>query len=378
MKIADLVAAMERIAPTRLAEPWDNVGLLAGAAAADLRGPVLLTIDLTEAVAHEALRRSCGAVIAYHPPLFEPVRRLTDETERGRALLALLRAGMAVYSPHTALDAAPGGMNDWLADGLLGPRDSGGGGDRRALRSAASLPDTQEVKIVTFVPREHADAVRNALASAGAGIIGNYEACSFGVIGRGTFFGGEGANPAVGQAGRLEEVEELRLEMVCSRRALPLAMEVLRRFHPYEEPAVDVYELVPRPSRAVGAGRRIALDHAASIDELGTRLKRHLGVPVLQIARANDAPIERIGVCPGAGGSLAPMALAEGCQLFVTGEMKHHELRAAVSQGLSVILAGHTQTERPYLPVLAGRLAGELPGVQAVISEEDREPWVAA
>jgi dinuclear metal center YbgI/SA1388 family protein len=377
MKIADLVAAMERIAPSHLAEPWDNVGLLLGAGAADLRGPVLLTIDLTEAVAHEALRRSCGAVIAYHPPLFDPVRRITDGNEFGRVAVALMGAGVAVYSPHTALDAAPGGMNDWLADGLIGPGDSGGGGDRRALRSAAVRPDTQEVKVVTFVPRDSADAVRNALATAGAGIIGHYEACSFAAPGRGTFLAGAGASPAVGEVGRFEEVEELRLEMVCSKRALPLALETLRRFHPYEEPAVDVYELLPRPTRAVGAGRRITLDHAAGIDELAARLKRHLGVSVVQIARATDRPVERIGVCPGAGGSLAPMALAEGCQLFVTGEMKHHELRAAVAQGLSVLLAGHTQTERPYLPVLAARLGRELPGVQAVVSEEDREPWVA-
>lgn len=378
MKIAELIAAMERIAPPRLAESWDNVGLLMGATESELRGPILLTIDLTEAVAHEALRRACGAVIAYHPPIFEPVSRITDATESGRVMLALLGAGVAVYSPHTALDAAPGGMTDWLADGLLGPQDSGGGGDRRALRVAGSLPHTQEVKVVTFVPRDRADDVRNALASAGAGIIGGYEVCSFAAPGRGTFLPGEGTRPSIGEAGKLEEVEELRLEMVCSKRALPLALETLRRFHPYEEPAIDVYDLAPRPVRGEGAGRRITLDHGVSIDELAARLKKHLNVPVVKVARANNEPIERIGVCPGAGGSLVPLAIADGCELFVTGEMKHHEIRQALAQGLSVLLAGHTQTERPYLPLLASRLVGMLQGVQVLISKEDREPWVSA
>lgn len=378
MKIAELIAAMERIAPPRLAEPWDNVGLLMGAAGSELRGPVLLTIDLTEAVAHEALRRACGAVIAYHPLIFEPINRITDETENGRVMLALLGAGVAVYSPHTALDAAPGGMTDWLADGLLGPQDSGGGGDRRALRVAGSLPDTQEVKVVTFVPRDKADVVRNALASAGAGIIGGYEVCSFATPGRGTFLPGEGTRPSIGEAGKLEEVEELRLEMVCSKRALPLALETMRRFHPYEEPAIDVYDLAPRPVRGEGAGRRITLDHGVSIEELAARLKKHLGVPVVKVARAGNQPIERIGVCPGAGGSLVPLAIADGCELFVTGEMKHHEIRQALAQGLSVLLAGHTQTERPYLPLLASRLGEALTGVQMLISKEDREPWVSA
>ncbi len=377
MKIADLVAAVERIAPPELAEPWDNVGLLMGSRDARIAGPILLTIDLTEAVAEEAVRLKCGAVVAYHPPIFEALKRITDSTEAGRVAIRLLGAGIAVYSPHTALDAAPGGMTDWLAEGLLGPKDAGGGGDRRALRSYSDLPRTQELKIVTFVPVAKLDGVRNAMASAGAGIIGNYTVCSFDSAGHGTFLGGPGSKPAAGRAGTLETSPEHRLEMVCSRGALALVLETLRRFHPYEEPAIDVYELVARPSRSVGAGRRITLDHAASLDELATRLKTHLGIDGVKIGPANDHPIERIGVCPGAGGSLVPLALETGCQLFVTGEMKHHEIRAAIADGLSVMLAGHTQTERPFLKLLAPRLSKELGGAKVRVSAEDREPWIA-
>lgn len=377
MKIANLIDAMQRIAPPELAEPWDNVGLLMGSRDAELAGPVLLTIDLTEAVAAEACRLQCGVVIAYHPPIFEPIKQITCATEAGRVALKLLRAGIAVYSPHTALDAAPNGMTDWLAEGLLGPKDAGGGGDRRALRSHTELPRTQELKVVTFAPMEKLDDLRKAMASAGAGIIGGYEVCSFSTAGHGTFFGGEGTRPALGEAGRLETVVEHRLEMVCSRDALALVLETLRRFHPYEEPAIDVYELMERPHRAAGAGRRITLDHAATLDELATRLKTHLGVKSVKIAPASDEPIDRIGVCPGAGGSLVPLALKAGCQLFVTGEMKHHELRAATANGLSVMLAGHTQTERPFLKLLAPRLSEQLGGAQVLVSAEDREPWLA-
>lgn len=377
MKIADLIAAMERIAPPELAEPWDNVGLHMGSREATIGGPVLLTIDLTEAVVAEAIRLGCGAVMAYHPPIFEPMKRITDATEVGRVALELLRAGIAVYSPHTALDAAPNGMTDWLAEGLLGPKDAGGGGDRRALRSFAATPHTQELKVVTFVPLEKLDDLRKAMASAGAGIIGNYEVCSFSSAGHGTFMGGAGSRPTVGETGRFETVQEQRLEMVCSRRALALVIETLRSFHPYEEPPIDIYELMAKPGRAIGAGRRITLDHAATLEELAVRLKTHLGVSGVKIGPANDLPIERIGVCPGAGGSLIPLALEAGCQLFVTGEMKHHEIRAAIASGLSVMLAGHTQTERPFLKLLAPRLSKELGGAEIVVSTEDREPWIA-
>jgi len=377
MKIADLIDAMGRIAPLELAEPWDNVGLLMGSTDSEIEGPVLLTIDLTEAVAEEAVRLRCAAVMAYHPPIFEAMKRITCETEAGRVALKLLGAGIAVYSPHTSLDAAPNGMTDWLAEGLLGPKDAGGGGDRRALRSFAALPRTQELKVVTFVPVAKLDIVRNAMASAGAGIIGNYTVCSFDNAGHGTFLGGAGSTPAVGRAGALETSAEHRLEMVCSRSALALVLETLRQFHPYEEPAIDVYQLVGKPGRAVGAGRRITLDHAATLDELAARLKAHLGVSGVKIGPASDEPIERIGVCPGAGGSLVPLALDAGCQLFVTGEMKHHEIRAATSSGLSVMLAGHTQTERPFLKLLAPRLSKELGGAKVIVSAEDREPWIA-
>jgi hypothetical protein len=234
------------------------------------------------------------------------------------------------------------------------------------------------VKVVTFVPTKDVDHVRNALASAGAGIIGDYQVCSFSAAGKGTFLGGAGTTPAIGKPAKLEEVGELRLEMVCSKAALPLAMEVLRQFHPYEEPAVDVYELLGKPDRYVGAGRRVTLDHPATLAELASRLKAHLGIEVVNIAcaRPKDTPVERVGVCPGSGAALVPAARADGCEVFVTGEMKHHEVLDALNSGLSLILAGHTNTERGYLARLAEQLRAALPGIDAHVSTSDRSPRV--
>jgi dinuclear metal center YbgI/SA1388 family protein len=374
MNIADLVQAMERVAPRRYAQSWDNVGLLLGDARAPLAGPVLLAIDMTEAVVDEA---GAGSVIvAYHPPVWAPLKRITAEDPKQRVLLTAARQGIAVYSPHTSLDAVPGGITDWLCEGLSGGEEGKVAGDLRALEPHHCLDEHQEVKLVTFVPEGEADRLRNALASAGAGIIGAYTVCSFGVRGTGTFFGEEGTNPAVGRSGRLERAEELRLEMVCSRAALPLAMETLAEFHPYEEPAVDVYELLPRPVRRAGAGRRVVLDRPATITELADRLKGHLGVPVVKIApsRAEGEPLTHVGVCPGAGSSLAGPAMRAGCEVFVTGEMKHHEVLEAVQHGMGIILAGHTNTERGYLPRLARSLGEHLPGVEVRVSKTDRTP----
>lgn len=373
--------AVETIAPPEYAESWDRVGLLAGDRGREIGGPVMLTIDLTERVLDEAIAARAGAMIAYHPPIWEPLKRITADTPRQRIILRAIEAGMAIYSPHTALDAVPGGITDWLCEGLSGADTSGAGGkiagDCRALTAHESIAATQQVKIVTFVPEKDADQVRSALASAGAGIIGNYQLCSFSAMGTGTFFGGEGSSPRAGEAGQLARVAELRLEMVCSRSALALALETVRRLHPYEEPAIDVYELVSQPARNSGAGRRLVLDRPATLAELAVRLKSFLGPARVRVAAVgDDVPITHVGVCPGSGASLSPAAAREGCQVYVTGEMSHHDVVGALHAGMSVIVAGHTNTERGYLPRLAERLRGLLPGLTFRLSVQDRDPLV--
>ena len=98
-------------------------------------------------------------------------------------------------------------------------------------------------KLVVFVPREALDTVRNALFDAGAGRIGNYERCSWYTEGTGTFLGGVGSSPDVGQAGREERVAELRLETVYPVEREDEVVAALRAAHPYEEPAYDLYPL---------------------------------------------------------------------------------------------------------------------------------------
>lgn len=377
-RVSDLTAAMDRITPLALAEPWDNAGLILGDPN-DTLDAVLLTIDLTDEVLEEALEHGARAIVAYHPPIWEPLRRVRAHVGTEHIIHRAVRAGVSVYSPHTAADAAPDGTTDWLADGVIDPQPgTAGGADRRALEPAANPREHADVKIVTFVPEPDLDRVRSALASAGAGHIGEYELCSYVSPGHGTFKGSERSNPAVGTPGSFETAPELRLEMVCPRKALPLALETLRSFHPYEEPAVDVYELVTKPQRRTGTGRRLMLDHPASIETIANRLKAHLGVPTVKIAPAAgkdpSSEVSTIGLCPGAGAPLAPVALADGCELFVTGEMKHHEVKEAVAEGLSIILAGHTSTERGYLPRLKHRLQAELQGVAVHVSAKDKSP----
>lgn len=365
--VADLTSTLDRLCPPSLAESWDNVGLLLGRRT-DPVTRVLLCIDLLDSVVDEAISREVDAIVAYHPPIFTGLKSLTADTAQGAALLATIQAGIAVHSPHTAADAAVGGVNDWLADGL-------GPGTAEAIRPASSLPSSEAFKIVTFAPPDAIEAIRVAMAAAGAGRIGDYDQCSTETAVVGTFRGGETTNPVVGRRGRLERVDERRLEMVCSGAALGAAIEALRQAHPYEEPAFEVHPLAGRPDRSIGAGRIVRLEKAATTATLVERLRTHLGTDRFSIHEPNARrKHDTIGLCAGSGGELVADAVAQGATLFLTGELSHHGVLDASRLGASVILAGHTNTERGWLKVLAKQLRRELPGVAVRASTADKDP----
>ena len=369
MQISDLTQRMEAIAPLQLAEAWDKVGLQVGDAAAAVRRG-LVCIDLTEAVVAEAVRERCGLIVAYHPPLFEPVQTLTEATWKERALRELVRRNIGVYSPHTALDAARGGVNDWLCDGL-------GEGDRRPIKPGSPTAPPK-LKIVTFVPASHVNAVRVALSDAGAGVIGDYTQCSFNVAGEGTFVGGASTNPVVGRRGQLERAPEIRVEMVCPQSAVAAVVAALRAAHPYEEPAFDLVPLAAEPvtgDQLVGAGRVLTLRKPVPLATLVARVKRRLGLRRVEVATpvGRARAVRSVGLCVGAGGSLLDAAGA--VDVFITGEMRHHDVLAAAQRGVAVVLCGHTQTERPYLPEYRRRLAAATgKAVTWRVSRADRVP----
>ena len=380
MIVQDLLDAMEHIAPLKHAEDWDKVGLALGVPDRPIAGPILLTIDLTERVLVEALELGVGAIIAYHPPIFSPLDRLTDATHTQRIIRGAIEAGIAIYSPHTALDAAVDGVTDWLCEGISSkPGQAKPGaiqGDCRAMIPSLGGDTNREVKVITFVPSDQVDNLRNVLGTAGAGGMGNYRLCSFSTQGEGTFLPQPGANPTVGKVGSLERVAETRIEMVCSKHALALVIETLKEFHPYETPAYDIIELIQEPIRKIGAGRRLVLDQTATITELASRLRSHLDRSRIRYALADDdenRQFKVIGVVPGSGGSMAQLAKDEGCELFITGEMTHHEILAASQSGLSILLAGHTNTERGYLKRLREKLIKLLPGAAVVVSTVDQD-----
>jgi dinuclear metal center YbgI/SA1388 family protein len=363
--VGEVSAGMERLAPLRLAQPWDNVGLLVGDRSAACRR-VLLCIDLAPEVLDEAAAGGCELVIAYHPPLFRPIKRLlADSRETDAIIHRAIAAGIAIYSPHTALDAAPGGTNDVLAGlcGLSGiePFEHVAAGDAG-------------FKLVTFVPAGQLERVASAMFAAGAGRIGDYEQCSYRVEGEGTFFGRESTRPAVGEKGRLERVAETRIEVVVPAERLAGVIAALRTSHPYEEPAFDLYPLAAEPTGGIGRVGR--LPSGTTLRSLAGRLAKKTGSKVVTTAGKPGTKLGRAAVCAGAAGRLPLERPASAdADVIVTGEIRHHDALAILRAGKTAIALGHWESERPVLRPLARRIAQAIDSVDVTTSRRDAPPF---
>jgi dinuclear metal center YbgI/SA1388 family protein len=360
--VAAIVDYLEGLAPPNLAAEWDNVGLLLGDRTAPVER-IMTCLTLTSEPAAEAIAADAQLIVTHHPILFRPVKRLTTATPEGRLLLGLMRAGMAVYSPHTAFDNCAGGINDFLV-GRLGLTHIG------PLRSMAG---PRQCKIVVFVPEADLGRVSEAMFSAGAGHIGQYSQCSFRLLGTGTFFGSEQTNPTLGQKGRREEVLEWRLEVICPEDKVAAVVTALRKAHSYEEPAFDVYPLQPIPA-GTGDGRSGHFPRPLPLPEAAHLVASVLRADGVQMVGEADRRVEKVGIACGAGGEFIADAVGCRCDALLTGEVRFHDCLAAQAQGLALILPGHYATERPGVEHLAEKLQQQWPDLLVWASERERDP----
>ncbi len=364
IRLREVVAALETIAPSRYAQSWDNVGLLAGDLNARCRR-TLICLDMMPAVVDEAIAAKIDLIVAYHPPLFRPVSRLvTPSDEMASGIHRCIRKGIAIYSPHTALDVAPGGTNDVLAN-LCGVKN--------AKPIERELSAGRQAKVVVFVPATAAAAVAAAMSAAGAGIIGEYAQCSFRSSGVGTFYGGDKSRPVVGQRGRLEQVEEVRLEMVCPKQLLADTIAALRAAHPYETPAFDVYPLTSVATH--GIGRVGALAKPTSLKDFARRVKRRCHAPCVSMVGQPQRQLSRAIIGVGAAGSL-PFSLKLGPgDVVVTGEMRHHDALRLLRLGACALVLSHWSSERPAMKLFGERLQLAVAGLITTLSAADSEPF---
>ena len=333
---------------------------------------MLLTNDLTVGVLNEAIEKNADFIVSYHPPLFSATKRWTCADTKHEIAVRALEQRIGVYSHHTALDAKNGGVNDWLCSFLS---DTEVKSKRPIQRRLAD----ERLKIVCFVQEKNVEQVRTAMAAKGAGVIGNYDNCAFQSNGVGTFKGNDASNATVGQANRQEFVDEIKLEMLCDKRQLSSVLAAMIDAHDYEEPAFDVFPLVAQEIADTGIGRVVELHSAVPLCDIVERIKKHLGLKHLRVssnAELAEKKIQTIALCAGSGYSV--LKSLTNVDLWLTGEMSHHDALEANERGVAVVLCEHSNTERGYLQQMRKELtelfASENEHIDVMVSAVDRDP----
>ncbi|UFU04871.1 Nif3-like dinuclear metal center hexameric protein [Ruania halotolerans] len=368
LHLHEVIELLERRYPPATAESWDAVGLVAGEPGAPVRR-VLFAVDPTEEVVAEAAAAGADLLVTHHPLLLRPVNSVAATTPKGRVLHRLITEGIALYVAHTNADSAAGGVNDALADAL----------DLVATRPLVPAPGRPLDVLVVHVPEPDAEAVREALAAAGAGAVGDYSGCAWSTGGVGEFTPRAGANPAIGMVGSHERVAERRMEMVVPPGLRDAVTAALREAHPYEEPAFSFLATHP-PSAHTGSGRLGRLTEPTTLGELAARVVATLPATAQGVRVSGDltASVEMVAVCGGSGDAYLGAAHRAGADVYITADLRHHRAgEAREADGAPFLIdAAHWATEWPWLPVAARALDTDSAGrVETIVSTRVTDPW---
>ena len=363
VRLGDLVEVLDGLYPPQWAQDWDAVGLVCGDPDVLVRR-VLLAVDPVEPVVTEAVDGGFDLLLTHHPLYLRGTTSVAATTPKGRVVHRLLSAGAGLFVAHTNADVADPGVSDALA-ALL---------DLRDLRPLQPLADELD-KLVVMVPTADAERLLDALAAAGAGTVGAYERCAWTMLGRGTFRPLPGADPAVGAVGRVEQVDETRLEVVLPRPARRAVLKAMHAAHPYEVPAYDLLELVGVPGRR-GLGRIGELPSPVPLGDLTRRVASVLPATAWGVRATGDPDrlVSTVAVCGGSGDSLLHEAAV--ADAYLTADLRHHPASEA-PEGLALIDAAHWATEWPWLADVAGRLSAATT-VDTVVSSQVTDPWTHA
>ena len=354
--IADLLDAIEQIAPAHLAIEGDPTGLHIGRKS-DSFEKCLVALDCTQTAIGLAAKIGATAIVSHHPAIFTPLGAITGEGAQTQIIRGAIENRVALISAHTNWDSAHGGVNDALAQivGLKNVRPFGG-----------DIP-ASEYKIAIFSPKDSVEAIVEAASSAGAGVIGNYRRCAYYSDGTGTFEPMNGAHPTVGIVGHSETVAETRIEMRVGAENVQRVKAAVRAAHPYEEPAIDLWQVISDPFSLPRIG---SLPNSINFAEFAQHVDAALG----SRSRAFGMPDRKVGsvaVVGGSGGRYWMMARKAGADALITGEVRHHEAVEAESSGFCVLESGHYHTEVPGVSALQTRLAAALPNAQFSLYEPE-------
>jgi dinuclear metal center YbgI/SA1388 family protein len=360
MKIKEILAVLDNMAPLAYAESFDNVGLLVGNQNEECSG-VLVCHDALEAVIEEAIAKKCNLVVCFHPILFSGLKKITGKDYVERSIIKAIKNDVAIYAVHTALDNHQYGVNKIFCDAL------------GLINTKILIPKTNFIqKLVTFAPLENADEVRNAMFKAGAGKIGNYENCSFNSTGTGTYRGNDNSNPVIGEKFELVQANEMKIEVTFEKHFQNKILKALFESHIYEEVAYEIYEL-QNLHQNIGLGMMGQLHEEMDENEFLQMVKEKMQADGIRHSAFLDKKIKKVAVLGGSGSEAIGKAIQSGADAFLTADLKYHQFYQAENQ---ILLAdiGHFESERFTKNYIVDYLTKKMPNFAIILSEENTNP----
>ncbi|MFA4857985.1 MAG: Nif3-like dinuclear metal center hexameric protein [Candidatus Margulisiibacteriota bacterium] len=342
MQHREIFRILEAFAPLNLAVPGDNCGLQIGNKN-DLTKGVLLCVDITRDVIKKSIARRANLIISHHPITQDAGGGIKPGSLLWEIISPAIKNNITLCAYHTNFDVAEGGINDWLAN-LFG------------LQNTRVLQPTfleKTYKLVVYVPQDALEKVRAAVCGAGAGKIGDYSGCTFLTHGIGTFVPGKNAKPAVGKKGQINRVGEARLETVVIKSRLPAVIAALKKVHPYEEPAYDIYPL-QNQGKVLGLGRVGTLPQTISFTHFCSLVNKKIKPKDLIVQ--GQGKVKKVALSSGSGKGVIEDAIKSGADTFLTGELNHHTRLLAKEFGLNTVEAGHYESEVCFIEIVAGIL----------------------
>ncbi|MCF8224525.1 MAG: Nif3-like dinuclear metal center hexameric protein [Bacteroidales bacterium] len=360
MKLREITAFFEKLAPLVYQESYDNSGLQVGDYSMELTG-ALITLDITGDVLDEAIENGINLILGHHPLIFGGIQSITGKNMVERILYKAIRNDIAIYSAHTNFDAIKNGVNGKICE-VIGLKNS------RILEPAKD----QLKKLVVFVPENYSEKVRNALFEAGAGVVGNYDNCSYNTKGTGTFKGNEDANPFIGEKGEIQQEPEVRIETIFPVHAKGRIITAMMQSHPYEEVAYDVYSLENK-YHEIGMGMIGELSQPVEETQFLELLKSKFSAGVVRHSELLGKKIKKVAVCGGAGSVLLKKAIAEKADVFISGDFKYHQFFDADSKILIADI-GHFESEQYTREVFYDLLIKNFPKFAVRLSKINTNP----
>ena len=332
MNIKQITNFLESYAPLEYQESYDNCGLIIGDANAEVKG-ALITLDCTEAIIDEAIATGCNLVIAHHPIIFSGLKKLNGSNYIERTVIKAIKNDIAIYAIHTNLDNVHNGVSAKIAEKL-------------GLENCKVLAPKSDLlrQLVVYCPTINAKTLKTALFEAGAGTIGDYDQCSFTLVGKGTFRANENCTPFVGEIGENHTENEDRIEVIYPKfkeRAILDAMEVA---HPYEQVAHQIYVL-DNKHQLVGSGIIGELNVAVEAPVFLKNLKLYMQTDCVRHTPLVKQEIKTVAVCGGSSSFLLKNAIAAKADIFITADFKYHEFFDAENK---IVIAdiGHYESEQ--------------------------------